>query len=559
MTWKPRQLCFAFLLSHIRVISAAVCVLYTFISTASAQDRPRPNIIVILADDLGFSDIGCYGGEIPTPNLDALAADGLTFTNFHNTSRCCPSRATLLTGLYAHEAGVGLMTNTHSSLPSYEGYLNKQCVTEAEVLDPAGYFTILVGKWHVGQEYGVTPWGRGFQRSLNSIQGGFYWWNAPNAKLFLNGKDIGDGAGVIPLPWYSTDLWTNYSLKFIDEAVTANKPFYLYLAENAPHFPLQAPPEEIAKFRHGIYQQGWDQLRQARYERQLKSGIIDKAWDLSNRQAQVRPWATLSEGEKDVYDQTIAIYAAVISHLDTQIGVLIDGLKQRKLFDNTVIFFMSDNGANAEGDDGKDYKNMDAGHAHVLLGRSWANLGNTPFRFFKHYEFEGGTSSPFIVHWPTGIQSKGEMRGQLGHLIDIMPTVADLAQARYPTEFAGNKILPEEGVSLVPAFNSKDWSAPRTQPIFWEHEGNRAINDGHWKLVANFEKPWELYDFYAHRTELKRFDLAAEKSDVVKQLSDEWIAWGKRVGVAEESRGYTVFGRRDGEPTTSQNEKQPDN
>jgi arylsulfatase len=445
----------------IYIFSAIIIGLFTL--PARAQDKPRPNIIVILADDMGFSDLGCYGSEIPTPNLDALAADGLRFTNFHNTSRCCPSRATILTGLYSHEAGVGLMTDTKSDLPSYEGYLNNNCVTEAEALDPAGYFTIMVGKWHVGQEHGVTPWGRGFQRSLNSIAGGFYWPDVPRAKLFLNGKDIGKGDGVIPTPWYSTDMWTNASLGFIDEAKQADKPFYLYLAYNAPHFPLQAPPAEIEKFRHGIYEQGWDKLRQARYEKQLAMGIIDKNWPLSERDPEVKPWDSLSPEHKETYDQTIAVYAAVISHLDTQIGVLVDGLKKRGLYDNTVIFFMSDNGANAEGQDGKFYPKLLTGHGAVLLGRSWANLGNTPFRWFKHYEYEGGTSSPFIVHWPAGIQQKNKLRGQFGHLIDIMPTVLDLAHAKYPTEYNGHKILPEEGISLVPAFNPHSGSTKETR------------------------------------------------------------------------------------------------
>ncbi len=510
-------------------------------ASVRAQEKLRPNIIVILADDMGFSDLGCYGGEIPTPNLDKLATDGLKFTNFHNTSRCCPSRAALLTGLYPHQAGVGHMTEK-GAVPSYEGYLNNQCVTEAEVLDPAGYFTIMVGKWHVGQEHGVAPWTRGFQRSLNSVKGGFYWSNAHDAELFLNGRNIGNGQGVIPLPWYSTDLWTSYSLKFIDEALPTKRPFYLYLAYNAPHYPLQAPPEEIAKFRHGIYTRGWDGLRRARYERQLQMGIIDKTWGLSDRDEGVKPWDSLPPKQKDIYDATVATYAAVIEHLDTQIGVLIAGLRQRGLLDNTVIFFLSDNGANAEGVDGRAYANMDGGHAPVQLGRSWANLGNTPFRGFKHYEYEGGTSSPFIVHWPNGITAKGELRGQLCHLIDIMPTIASLAGAKYPARYNGNMILPEEGVSLVPTFNDGAVSLARAQPLFWEHEGNRAINDGHWKLVANWKKPWELYDFYANRTELRLFDLAVKNPGVVRMLSGEWDAWGRRVGAAEEIPGVTITG-----------------
>lgn len=544
-----------------RIVCALTCLIIGFVSIpVHGQEKQRPNIIVILADDMGFSDIGCFGGEIPTPHLDALAADGLRFTNFHNTSRCCPSRATLITGLYPHEAGMGLMTDTVSPLPSYEGFLNQNCVTEAEALDAADYFTIMVGKWHVGQEHGVTPWNRGFQRSLNSVAGGFYWSDEPRAKLYLNGQAIGNGAGVFPTPWYSTDLWTSASLKFIDESRPTKKPFYLYLAYNAPHFPLQAPPNEIARYRHSLYEQGWDKLREERYARQLKLGIIDKNWGLSERDSEVKPWDALTPQKKEIYDQTVAIYAAVIAHLDTQIGVLVEGLKDRGLYDNTVIFFLSDNGANAEGADGKDYRNMDEGHANVQLGRSWANLGNTPFRYFKHFEYEGGTATPFIVHWPSGIRDKGALRGQMGHLVDIMPTVLDLAHAKYPAEYKGHRILPEEGISLVPAFNSTD-PLSRITPLFWEHEGNKAINDGHWKLVANFNRPWELYDYYADRTEVLSKNQALEHEDVVKELSAQWWTWAKRVGVAEANGFGRLGGKLKGgkqEEKTEQKIEQPD-
>ena len=492
---------------------------------------PRPNIIVILADDMGFADLGCYGSEIPTPNLDALAADGLKFTNFHNLSRCCPSRASILTGLYPHQVGMGHMAGDNDPMPSYQGFLNEQCVTEAEVLDPAGYFTAMVGKWHVGYKNGVTPATRGFQESLASIAGGFYWSDVPRAKLFLNGKPIGNGKGIIPLPWYSTDLWTTYGLKFVDDARAAQKPFYLHLCYNAPHFPLQAPPAEIAKFRHGIYEQGWDKLRAARYQRQLELGVIDKAWLLSPRDPEVPAWDSLAPGQKEVYDETMATYAAVIAHLDTQVGLLVDGLKQRKVFDNTVIIFLSDNGANAEGKDGNPYPNMDTGHAPVKLGRSWANLGNTPFRMFKHFEHEGGTATPFIVHWTDGIKERGTLRTQLGHIIDIMPTVLDLAGAKYPAEFHGHAIPPEEGISIVPAFRDNQPLAARTRPLFWEHEGNKAINDGHWKAVAIHGQPWELYDCHANRTELLSGNLATKSPDLLGHLSRQWLTWGQRVGV----------------------------
>jgi len=518
-------------MKSIRLTHFFACGLLVFaLPCVSAQTElpKRPNIIVILADDMGFSDIGCFGSEIPTPNLDALAADGIRFTEFHNMSRCCPSRATLLTGLYPHQAGIGMMNGPRFGLPSYQGYLNQQCVTEAQVLDPAGYFTALVGKWHVGMDRGAAPWERGFTRSLASPKGEFYWSDDPITENYLDGKKVGAGDLGVPTPWYITDVLTTYSLKFIDEAEAAKKPFYLYLAETAPHFYLQAPTEEIEKFRHGIYQQGWDKLREARYEKEIKLGVIDKDWALSPRDPRVVAWDSLTPQKKEDYDTIMAAYAAVITHLDTQIGVLVDGLKKRGLYDNTVIFFLSDNGANLEGKDGWIQPKKQLGQGKIFLGRSWANLGNDPLRYYKHYE-QGGTASPFIVHWPDGIKAKGELRPQLSHLIDIMPTVADLAGATYPTTFNGNKILPEEGVSLVPAFNDATKPLARTQPLFWEHEGNRAINDGKWKLVRLTGKDWELYDYYADRTELH--DLAKVHPDIVAKLSAEWQAWGARVGV----------------------------
>ena len=258
---------------------SALLALLLFQSAAYAASADKPNIVVILVDDMGFSDLGCYGSEIPTPNLDALAKNGVRFTQFYNTARCCPTRASLLTGLYPHQAGVGHMTGKGGA-PGYVGHLNDSCVTIAEALKPAGYFTAMTGKWHVGQEHGATPWGRGFDRSLNAAAGGFYFPEADKAKLFLNGEPIKNDDARLPRGWYSTDLWTTFGLKFIDEALAEKKPFYLHLCHNAPHFPLQAPAEEIAKFR-GKYKIGWGAIRDRRYAKQKELGIIDTSWDKS--------------------------------------------------------------------------------------------------------------------------------------------------------------------------------------------------------------------------------------------------------------------------------------
>ncbi len=488
----------------------------------------RPNIVVILVDDMGWSDLGCYGGEIPTPNLDALAKDGLRFTQFYNTGRCCPTRASVLTGLYPHQTGVGHMMEDRGEVhPGYRGHLNNRCVTMAEVLRSAGYFTAMSGKWHVGQDKGVTPWGRGFDRSLNAAAGGFYFPDSPRTDLFLNGNHVGRRGGGVPDDWYSTDLWTSFGLKFADEALAARKPFFLYLAHNAPHFPLQAPPEDIARFC-GKYKAGWDRLRAERYARQKEMGLIDPAWPLSPRAPDVKGWDALSAEERDRFDHIMAIYAACVWHMDKAVGDLVAGLRERRALENTVLFFMSDNGGNAEsGPDGRlNGQAPGAAQSDVFCGESWANLENTPFRRYKHFNHEGGIATPLIVHWPVGIAAKGELRAQPGHLVDIMATVVDLARARYPSEFNGAAIQPMEGASLVPAFAGKPLR--RDGALYWEHEGHAAVREGDWKLVRKGRRgSWELYDLKADRTEMN--DLAAKEPDRVKALAAKWDAWAARV------------------------------
>jgi len=495
----------------------------------AVKPAPKPNIIVILVDDMGFSDLSCYGSEIPTPNLDALAKDGLRFTQFYNTSRCCPTRAALLTGLYSHQAGVGRM-NDPSKFPGYAGHLNDSCVTMAEVLQTAGYFTAMTGKWHVGQKSGVAPWTRGFDRSLNSAAGGFFYPADKHAKLFLNGQRIANNDQRLPKDWYSTDLWTEYGIKFIDEAATSKKPFFLYLAHNAPHFPLEAPAEDIAKFR-GKYMEGWDKLRAARYERQKSMGLIDSAWVMSPRPDKVKAWEALPESQKEYFDHIMSIYAACVWHMDKSVGVLRDALQQRGLLENTLILFMSDNGGNAEfGVNGRlGGQNPGGPGSSVFCGQSWATLQNTPFQLYKHFVHEGGIATPLIVHWPAGIAAKNEFRTEPSHIVDIMATVADVGGATYPKQFNGQAILPLEGRSLKPVFASQPLQPPR-DAIYWEHEGNAAVRDGDWKLVRRGAGgDWELYNLQADRTELH--NLAAAQPEKAKQLLAKWTAWAKRASV----------------------------
>ncbi len=510
----------------------ACCLLAMFIAVGGslqAADAAKPNIVVILVDDMGFSDLGCYGSEIPTPNLDGLAAGGLRFTQFYNTARCCPTRAALLTGLYSHQTGVGHMVEDKQQ-PGYRGRLNDQCLTLAEVLKPAGYFTAMTGKWHVGQNHGVTPWGRGFQRSLNAAAGGFYFGSDPRAKLFLNGEALASDDVRLPKDWYSTDLWTTFGLKFIDEAREAKQPFFLYLAHNAPHFPLQAPADAIAQFR-GKYKSGWDAMREQRHARQVELGIIDKSWQVAPRPAEVSAWKDVASEEQDRFDHLMATYAACVHRMDAAIGDLVNGLKQRGVYDNTLILFMSDNGGNAEsGPGGRTKGNPTQADSDWFCGESWAHLQNTPFRRYKHFNHEGGISTPLIVHWPATL-AKGAGQGRLthepGHLIDIMATCVDVSGAKYPTEFHGQPIQPLEGRSLVPAFTGKPI---QREALFWEHEGNAAVRVGDWKLVRlGRGGPWELYNLKSDRTE--QHNLAAEYPDRAKELATQWDAWAQRAHV----------------------------
>lgn len=508
-----------------RFVLTFVVALLSVAGFASAAEKP--NIVVILVDDMGFSDLGCYGSEIPTPHLDALAAGGLRFTQFYNTGRCCPTRASLLTGMYSHQVGVGHMTEDRGQ-PGYRGRLSENCLTIAEALQPAGYFTAISGKWHVGQNHGVVPWKRGFDRSLNAAAGGFYYPDSPRTELWLNGENVKRRDGGLPKDWYSTDLWTDYGLKFIDEARDAKKPFFLYLAHNAPHFPLQVDQAEIAKFR-GKYQQAWGELRKQRHARQIELGIVDKAWPLSPRPMSIQPWDQYSSEEKDRFDHIMAIYAAVMSRMDQSIGRLVAGLKERGELDNTLILFMSDNGGNAEGGIKGKYDGKVPGDAasDIFCGESWAFLENTPFRKYKHFNHEGGIASPLIVHWPTGVKAKGELRHQPGHLIDILPTCLAAAGASFPKERAGVAVAPLEGRSLIPAFAGQPIER---EGLYWEHEGNAAIRVGDRKLVRTGRNgKWELYDLKADRTELK--DLAGEKPDEAKALAAKWEAWAERAQV----------------------------
>lgn len=488
----------------------------------------KPNIVVILVDDMGFSDIGCYGSEIPTPHLDALAANGVKFRQFYNTGRCCPTRASLLTGLYSHQTGIGHMTDDYG-IAGYRGVLNQRCVTLGDVARSAGYLTAATGKWHVGhRNENNMPLYRGFDRFFGVPEGGgFYFQVKAGRTVRLNNEVFYSPDKPAPDGWYSTDAWTEYGLKFIDEAIEAQKPFLLYLAHNAPHFPLQATAEDIAMFR-GKYKAGWDELSRARHQRQIESGLIEASWKPADRSDKVAAWDSLSEEQKDRFDHLMATYAACVYRMDRSIGDLVAGLNERQQLDNTLILFMSDNGGCAEsGPNGKSNGDPTTADSNWFCGESWAWMQDTPFRKFKHYNHEGGIATPLIAHWPNGISATGEWRDQPAHLIDVMATVIEVTGADYPSELNGKTILPPEGCSLLPAFANRPI---KRDAIYWEHEGNAAIREGDWKLVRlGATGAWELYDLKTDRTE--QHDLVQQHPELAQRLASKWLAWAERCQV----------------------------
>jgi len=494
---------------------------------AAGIELGRPNVVIVMVDDMGFSDLGCYGGEIETPHLDRLAKGGLRFTQFYNAARCTPTRAALLTGVCPHQA-------------VHRGALDGRCVTIAEALRRAGYATLMTGKWHVGAPPQHWPRQRGFDRYFGTPQGGgVYFKDTLTIRRKLHGDIffvLDDEQVEIPDDFYVTDAFTDYALEFVDQAAAAGQPFFLYLAHIAPHFPLQAKPEDIAKYR-GRYDAGWDAIRQARYDRQVEMGIIDRRWPLSPRDPRAGAWAEQSPEQRADLAERMAIYAAQIDSVDQNMGRLIERLDALGRLDDTLILFLSDNGCSAEGGPGGFNRGVQdaaigTGLSWSSAGLEWANVSDAPFRKFKKDAHEGGIATPLIAHWPAGIGRRGELEHQVGHVIDLMPTCLELAGADYPSQRNGTATFPLAGISLVPAFAGEPLA--RREPLYQEHEGNRAIRDGNWKLVASHNQPWELYDMAGDRTELN--DLAEQRPEVAERLRLQWEAWAERCGVLPSAR-----------------------
>ena len=491
----------------------------------------RPNIVIILADDMGFSDLGCYGGEIQTPNLDRLAANGLRYTQFYNTSRCCPTRASLLTGLYSHQAGMGWMTAADLGHPGYVGGLNKQSVTIAEILQQAGYATYMSGKWHLTLDRDMGPEGptdnwprqRGFDRYFGILSGGGSYFT-PTTLTLDNTRIEASG------DFYLTDAISDHAVDFLREHPRSkpSSPFFLYVAYTAPHFPIHARPADIEKYR-GSYRKGWEHLRAERYARLLELGLISDSWTLSPPDSDIADWDSLTPGKKKEMDLRMAIYADQVDSMDQGIGRILAALDQMGVADDTLILFLSDNGGTHEPASSKDpnLETLGSDQSFHTYRRPWANASNVPFRLYKHWVHEGGIATPLIVHWPARIREPGSLRSQVGHVIDLMPTALEVAGAQYPSTFGARPILPPEGTSLAPSFLD---SPINRDALFWEHEGNRAVRAGDWKLVSqSLESRWELYELSSDRTELT--DLSRTHPKRVEKLAKMWQEWAERANV----------------------------
>lgn len=517
---------------------AAMLVLASLVTPAFAQ-KDRPNIILIMADDMGYSDIGSYGGEINTPNLDRLAAEGLRLTEFYNNSICAPTRASLITGQYPHRAGIGYF-DVDLGLPAYQGFLNRESLTFGEVLRNAGYSTLLSGKWHVGKDSLAWPNQRGFDRFYGILAGGANYFSTK--PMPLNGREypvemILDNKRLNPEPdsYYFTDEITSHAVSFIDDQNKTNKPFFLYVAYTAPHWPLHALPEDIAKYK-GKFDIGWDELRKQRHARQIELGIVPPDSKIAQRD-DIPQWDLLTYDEQKLWASRMEVYAAMIDRMDQGIGKILDKLKELKKDQNTIIIFISDNGAEGGqyqlGGRGKRYNSGPVGTSGSFdyTYRNWAQVSNTPFRSYKNNMHEGGISSPFIAWYPKVIKPNTIAKGT-GHLIDLAPTFYELAKAKYPSNFNGLTTHSLAGKSLVPVLTGVAKEVNREEPIFWERAGNKAVRRGKWKLVSDYGKnTWELYDVEKDRGETT--DLAAEHPEIVRELSFEYQRWAVRNGVVD--------------------------
>jgi arylsulfatase A-like enzyme len=494
------------------------------------EDSRAPNVVVMLADDLGFSDLGCYGGEIATPNLDRLATSGLRFTQFYNTARCWPTRGALLTGFYAQQIRrdtlPGIPSGGRGKRPGWARLL-------PEMLAPLGYRSYHSGKWHIDG----MPLQTGFDRSYYLRDQGRYF--SPQVHYEDDKKlpPVERGSG-----FYGTIAIADHAVKYLKEhnAEHAQRPFFLYLAFTAPHFPLHALPEDIARYEDR-YDNGWKQVRAARWRRMQEIGIVDGRLSEVERDVgppydfpealktlgpgevnRPLPWSELTDQQREFQSTKMSIHAAMVDRVDREIGRVLAQLEAMSALDNTLIFFLSDNGASAEimvRSDGHDPQAPPGSAASYLcLGPGWSTNCNTPFRRHKTWVHEGGIATPLVVHWPAGIKARGQLRHNVGHVIDLVPTILDVAGGRPLDSWQGEPVPAAPGKSLVPAF-ARDGTVQRDY-LWWLHEGNRALRMGDWKLVAAKGDPWELFDLAQDRAETN--NLAAKHPDRVEKMARFW-------------------------------------
>lgn len=525
--------------------------------------RQRPDVVLILADDMGYSDIGCFGGEVETPSLDRLARRGTRMTQFYNTARCSPSRASLITGLHPHQVGIGIL-NFDDSPDGYPGNLSEQCVTVAEALRAAGYATYLSGKWHLAsdmeQPNDAWPTRRGFDRFFGTLEGaGSYY--QPRT-LLREEQNIENEA--LQGDFFYTDAITDNAVAFIEEheQERAEDPFFLYLAYTAPHWPLHAQDADIARY-NGRFDKGWNRLREERLARLVDEGIIEAGSRLSDPDPRVPDWESVDDPEWEA--RRMEVYAAQIDRMDQGIGRVMDQLERLDRLDNTVVVFLSDNGGCAEEMPPEKVKEfvtafvpmkettregeqvVPGNHPGLMpgpestyqsYGRAWANLSNTPFREYKHWVHEGGISTPLIIHWPAGLAGGG-LCSTPAQLTDVLPTLLEAAGAAYPRQRHGIPVPPAEGRTMLPALRGE---TPGERTLFWEHEGNCAVRRGRWKLVRKYGSAWELYDIEADRAE--HDDLADQNPDLVSELARAYDAWAQRCGVIPRHEVLELYRQR---------------
>ncbi|HUF68984.1 MAG TPA: arylsulfatase, partial [Longimicrobiales bacterium] len=499
----------------------------------------RPNIVIIMADDMGYSDIGAYGAEIGTPHLDRLAETGLRFRQFYNNAKCSPTRASLLTGLYPHQAGMGDLANGTPGQPGpYQGYLADNSVTMAEVLRTAGYRTYMSGKWHVGDLPEHWPHSRGFDRYFGLISGATSFFEllpepGRSRQMVLEDRlwqPTGDG-------FYATDAYNDYAADRIREHRSGqpDRPFFLYVAHTAPHFPLHALPEDIARYADR-YRAGWDRVREERYRRMGQLGIVGDRHVLSPRPSTVPAWEDAEN--KDEWARLMAVYAAMIDRMDQGIGRILRALDETGARDNTLILFLSDNGGTAEQVAGRGLNDpnvpIGARGSYVAYLEPWANVSNTPFRLYKNWVHEGGIITPLIANWPRGISRHGQLIDEAGHVIDLMPTVLELARVPYPALVEDRTLHPIEGRSLMPVF--RGGTLDRQAPLYWAYGGNWAIREGDWKLAHDRRRPDRLELFNLREDPAEARDVAADYPARVAELQARWQAWAERVRAREAKR-----------------------